>query len=170
MLREVAATGVSASLEDYLEAIFWLAQANHVARSRDIAMRLGVSKSSVTGALKQLNAEGFVNYDPYSYVTLTEAGTRVAQSVIRRHSVLNNFLYRVLGLNAADADHFACLIEHTIDDAVRERFEAFMAFIDTPRPNLGEWLKQQAAVRAEFDLHESNELLNDAPDARGEKE
>ena len=39
MVKDSSPSGVSASLEDYLEAIFWLAQENHVARSRDIAER-----------------------------------------------------------------------------------------------------------------------------------
>jgi DtxR family Mn-dependent transcriptional regulator len=142
MVKDSSPSGVSASLEDYLEAIFWLAQENHVARSRDIAERLAVSKSSVTGALKQLTAEGFINYDPYSYVTLTEEGRQIAQNVIRRHSVLNTFLHRVLGLNEADADHFACLIEHSIDDHVRERFEQFMEFVDSENPDMTQWLEE----------------------------
>lgn len=147
MVKDASPTGLSASLEDYIEAIYWLAQEHHVARSRDIAERLDVSKSSVTGALKQLTADGFINYDPYSYVTLTEEGSRVAQSVIRRHSVLNNFLFRVLGLSENDADHFACLIEHTIDDTVRERFEDFMEFIDSGNNDLQEWLDHAAKQR-----------------------
>ena len=147
MVKDASPTGVSASLEDYLEAIYWLSQEHHVARSRDIAERLDVSKSSVTGALKQLTADGFINYDPYSYVTLTEEGSRVAQSVIRRHNVLNDFLHRVLGLNEADADHFACLIEHTIDDHVRERFEELMEFVDSGNNDLGQWLEHAATKR-----------------------
>lgn len=147
MVKECTHTGITASLEDYLEAIFLLAREHRVARSRDIAERLSVSKSSVTGALKQLNADGFINYDPYSFVTLTESGEEIAQNVLRRHHVLHDFLYQVLGLNENDADHFACLIEHTIDDNVRERFEKFMQFVGGDKPDLSAWLNRMNRQR-----------------------
>jgi DtxR family Mn-dependent transcriptional regulator len=65
---------LSASLEDYLEAIYNLAEAKKVARSRDIAEALGVSRASVTGALRALKEKGLIEHEPYGYVTLTEAG------------------------------------------------------------------------------------------------
>jgi len=43
---------LSASLEDYLEAILNLVRESSFARSRDIAKSLGVSRASVTGALR----------------------------------------------------------------------------------------------------------------------
>lgn len=147
MVKDSSPTGVSASLEDYLEAIYWLAQENHVARSRDIAERLAVSKSSVTGALRQLNADGFVNYDPYSYITLTEEGERLAQNVVRRHSVLRDFLHRVLGLTDQHADEQACKIEHTIDEAVLERLELFMDFVNNSPADLKAWLRTREEER-----------------------
>ena len=55
---------LSASLEDYLEAIFNIASQSKIARSKDIAKMLGVSKSSVTGALRALKEKGLANYEP----------------------------------------------------------------------------------------------------------
>jgi len=141
MVKDSTHSGVTASQEDYLEAIFWLAQEHRVARSRDIAQRLDVSKSSVTGALRQLNADGLVNYDPYSFVTLTESGQRIAENVIRRHQVLHEFLFHVLGLTEDHADRFACMIEHTIDDRVLERLEAFMAYAHENGGKISDWMK-----------------------------
>ncbi|MBI4560319.1 MAG: metal-dependent transcriptional regulator [Candidatus Hydrogenedentes bacterium] len=134
------ATKLSASLEDYLEAIFWLVRDHKVARSKDIAARLKVSKASVTGALRQLTAGGLVNYDPYSYVTLTQAGERVARGVVKRHRVLAEFLRRVLGINSIVADENACRIEHTVDDVVVARMLAFLAFLDSEKPDIKGWL------------------------------
>lgn len=68
---------LSASLEDYLEAIFNLAGESNVARSKDIAQSLGVSKASVTGALRVLKEKELANYKPYDFVTLTEVGKRM---------------------------------------------------------------------------------------------
>ena len=74
---------LSASLEDYLEAILNLGSENNFARSKDIAQLLGVSRASVTGALRVLKKKGLANYKPYDYVTLTKSG-RVAAGEIGR--------------------------------------------------------------------------------------
>ena len=87
---------LSESLEDYLETIFLLIREQAVARSRDIAARLNVNKSSVTGALQALAERALVNYEPYGYVTLTPAGAAAAQKVLHRHEVLRDFLVNVL--------------------------------------------------------------------------
>jgi DtxR family Mn-dependent transcriptional regulator len=82
---------LSASLEDYLEAIFNLAGDSDFARSRDIAKSLGVSKASVTGALRALKKKRLINYKPYDYVTLTKAGKVAAVKVARKHEILKSF-------------------------------------------------------------------------------
>ena len=69
---------LSASLEDYLEAIYNLAAEFNVVRSKNIAELLGVSKSSVTGAMRVLKKRGLANYKPYDCITLTESGQAAA--------------------------------------------------------------------------------------------
>jgi Mn-dependent DtxR family transcriptional regulator len=49
---------LSASLEDYLEAILQLERGSRVARVSEIADQLHVSRPSVTGALKNLSGRG----------------------------------------------------------------------------------------------------------------
>ena len=89
---------LSASLEDYLEAIFNLADRSSMARSKDIAKLLGVSKSSVTGALRVLKQRGLANYKPYDSVTLTKAGQAAAAEIVRKHNILKYFFVNVLGI------------------------------------------------------------------------
>ena len=67
---------LTASLEDYLEAIYEISQKRRVARSRDIVKRMGVNGSSVTGALKVLAGQELIDYEPYGFVTLTDSGKR----------------------------------------------------------------------------------------------
>ncbi len=88
----MAKTGkLSASLEDYLEAIFWIAESKGAARAKDIAERLCVKASSVTGALQALKEKKYVNYAPYDVITLTSKGMEVAKKVVRRHQILSDF-------------------------------------------------------------------------------
>jgi len=117
---------LSASLEDYLEAIYHIVREGKVARVRDIAARLGVQMPSVTGALRSLAAKDLVHHAPYSYVTLTPAGERVAREVTRRHEVLTGFLTGYLGLGREAAERNACAMEHAIEPVVLTRLATFI--------------------------------------------
>ena len=125
------AQALSESLEDYLETIFLLIRDRAVARSRDIAERMKVSRPSVTGALQALAERALVNYEPYGYVTLTPAGAAAAQKVLRRHEVLKDFLVKVLAIDAAEADANACRMEHAVSKGVVDRLVEFAEFVET---------------------------------------
>ncbi len=121
--------GLSASLEDYLEAIYHLEQSNRVARAKDIADQLNVQRASVTGALKALAGRGLVNYSPYSYITLTPEGRAIARDVIHRHETLKDFFTTALQLSPEQAEANACRIEHSIDPEAIDRLVRFLEFI-----------------------------------------
>jgi len=120
---------LSASLEDYLEAIFNLAGESEVARSKDIAELLGVSKSSVTGALRALKKKGLANYEPYGYITLTESGHIAAAEVARKHQILKSFFVSVLGVQPDTAHKAACKAEHALGPAIIHRLLSFIEFV-----------------------------------------
>jgi len=125
----VTKNDLSASLEDYLEAIYNLAEAKTVARSRDIAETLGVSRSSVTGALRALKQRGLINHEPYGYTTLTDEGRQEAAAVVRKHDILTSFFMNVLGIEASAAQSAACRAEHTLGAEVIGRLLSFIEFV-----------------------------------------
>lgn len=117
---------LTASLEDYLEAIKELIDANahgH-AHTSEIARRLNVKMPSVTNALGVLRKNGYIHYDSSYPVTLTALGQQAAERVIRRHAVLKVFLKEVLMLPEEEAGATACRVEHVIDDRLVERLNA----------------------------------------------
>lgn len=120
---------LSASLEDYIEAIYHLIEGQDVARSKDIAAAVGVSRASVTGALRTLSEKGLVNYKPYGYVTLTEDGQEVARRVVRQHEVLARFFEGLLGAEPSTAQAAACRAEHTLGPDITARLTAFIEFV-----------------------------------------
>ena len=130
-----AKSNLSASLEDYLEVIFNLAGESDRARSKDIAKLLGVSKSSVTGALRVLKSRGLANYKPYDYVTLTEAGQDAAAEVVRKHNVLKSFFVSVLGVDTDIAQQAACKAEHTLGPEVIAKLLYFIEFMTRSSKN-----------------------------------
>jgi DtxR family transcriptional regulator, Mn-dependent transcriptional regulator len=121
--------GLSASLEDYLEAILNVADEEGMSRSKDIAATLGVARPSVTGALKLLNKKGLVNYKPYGYVTLTEIGEVQAAKVAKKHDIIESFFMDILGVGHSVAHPAACRAEHLLSPAIVSRMGNFADFV-----------------------------------------
>lgn len=121
---------LSASLEDYLEALLVLVRERGVARVRDIAERVGVSMPSVNTALKRLAEQGLVNHEPYEFIELTEAGVKAAERVDRRHRTLRRFLAQVLCLPEAVAEADACKMEHGLHPETVAQLQRFLEFMD----------------------------------------
>lgn len=120
---------LSASLEDYIEAIYHIVEEKLVARSKDIAMRLGVSRASVTEALRALSQKGLINYAPYEAITMTDKGKKAAEDVIFRHNALKRFFTEVLSIDNATAEEGACRIEHAAPPEVISRMITFIQFL-----------------------------------------
>ncbi|MCE5341261.1 MAG: metal-dependent transcriptional regulator [Planctomycetaceae bacterium] len=119
---------LSSSLEDYIEAIYNLSREGKVARSRDIADILDVTRASVTGALKLLNDKGLVDYRPYGFIHLTEKGVQEAKSVVSRHNIIESFFVNVLGVDKQTAEQAACKAEHALGQVVISRLLDFTEF------------------------------------------
>jgi DtxR family Mn-dependent transcriptional regulator len=142
-------TGVdlSENLEDYLETILELEKTQKVARVKDIAEMRGVLRGSVTGALKSLAEKGLINYEPYSFITLTRKGTAVAGEINRRHRVIKNFLTHVLQLDPQIAEDNACRMEHAMDRAAVDRMVAFIDYMETCPRTDASWIQGFARHR-----------------------
>jgi len=119
-------TPLTASLEDYLEAIFRIVRDKQAVRAKDVGERLDVSRSSVTGALHALADRELINYAPYDVITLTDRGRAVAEQIVRRHDVIRDFFLKVLDVPEGDAETAACNMEHAIPESVLERFVEFV--------------------------------------------
>ena len=112
-----------------------------VARVKDIADRLGVLRGSVTGALKTLAEKNLINYEPYSYITLTRKGMAIAKEINRRHTVIQTFLEDVLLLEPEKAEANACRMEHAMDKAAIDRLVQFIDYIhECPRAG-DDWIQ-----------------------------
>jgi DtxR family Mn-dependent transcriptional regulator len=121
---------LSASMEDYLEAIYHIVTAKQAARAKDIAKRLDVNNSSVTGALRTLSEKGYINYAPYDVITLTPRGHKHAEDVVRRHEALMDFFTKVLCVDKAEASEAACKMEHAVSRTILDRLIRFVEFIE----------------------------------------
>jgi DtxR family Mn-dependent transcriptional regulator len=134
------ADALTASLEDYLEAIFHIIAEKEAVRPKDIAKRLDVKNSSVTGALRALADRELIRYSPYDVITLTPEGKTAAKDVIRRHEVLRDFFSKVLSVEEPDADRAACQMEHSIPTVILERFIQFAEFVEVCPRGGAKWI------------------------------
>ncbi len=112
--------------EDYLEAVLAIGEEAGKVRTTDVATRLGVTKPSVSRAMKLLQADGYIHQETYGEITLTERGRLLATQVYTRHKTLTSFLSNVLGVDPHIAEQDACLIEHDISNETMEKLGAFM--------------------------------------------
>ncbi|MDD6319501.1 MAG: metal-dependent transcriptional regulator [Oscillospiraceae bacterium] len=115
------------SAEDYLEKILMLSERNGEVRSIDIANEMGVSKPSVSIAMKNLRQSGYISMDSSGYITLEPPGLEIAARIYGRHKKLTSF-FEALGVDPAVASHDACKIEH---DLSPETFEKLIAFAES---------------------------------------
>lgn len=104
------------TMENYLEAIFELSPDGTGARVSDIAERLGVTKASTNSAMSTLSEKGLIVNEKYKEVFLTPEGLELAKFTANKHHVIQQFLSKVLNVDAAVADEDACAIEHVISN------------------------------------------------------
>ncbi|RZN62968.1 metal-dependent transcriptional regulator [Methanonatronarchaeum sp. AMET6-2] len=120
---------VTEGVEDYLEAISKALEENEKARTNEIALELEVSASSVTEMLQKLDEKGYINYQKYQGVTLTEKGREIADDVIETHEAIKR-LFIMLGVPPKKAERDACKVEHHLSDETIIRLKKFVKYID----------------------------------------
>jgi DtxR family Mn-dependent transcriptional regulator len=131
---------LSSNMEDYLEAIFHISAQKQAARAKDIADRVQVNKSSVTGALRSLSDKGLVNYAPYDIITLTATGKKLAVEIVRRHAALKDFFVKILLIDKIEAEQAACKVEHEVSKKIVDRLISFVEFMEICPRGGTEWL------------------------------
>lgn len=104
---------IQQSAEDYLEAMLILEEQHGYIRSIDIAKHLGVTKPSVSYAVKRLKESGYINMESNGPIQLAPPGRKIATRIYERHKALRAFL-ELLGVDPETAEEDACKIEHVI--------------------------------------------------------
>ncbi|MBR5307608.1 MAG: metal-dependent transcriptional regulator [Clostridia bacterium] len=116
---------IKESAENYLETIYMLNKQRGFARSIDISNELGVSKPSVSVAMKNFREAGYIETDPDGKITLTKKGLEVAERVYERHQVVAKALI-ALGVDEETAFEDSCKIEHDISQKTFEKIKDFL--------------------------------------------
>lgn len=136
------ATAPSQSAEDYLERIHELIQEKGYARVVDIASSLQVKQASVTSMVQKLGELGYVNYEKYRGLILTDKGREVATRIHKRHETLSRF-FSLLGLDAATQQADIEGIEHHLSGDTVECLADLAKFFEDHPDILQKFLKQR---------------------------
>lgn len=91
-----------------------------------VAKSLDVSGVSANQMVRKLETRGYLVYEPYHGVTLSDDGRRVASEILRRRRLWGVFLKEQLGLTPARADAVACDLEHVTPSDVADLLSSFL--------------------------------------------
>ncbi|QIM15538.1 metal-dependent transcriptional regulator [Leucobacter insecticola] len=155
---------VTRMVEDYLTLI-WKAYEwpGGEPTTTDMAAQLGVTASSVSANLKKLARDGFIEYEPYGRITLTEIGSQLAIGIVRRHRIIETYLVKQLGLSWDQVHDEADQLEHAVSEVVLARMDEVLGWPtedphgdpiprlegDTPEPDTVPLLDAQRNVALE---------------------
>ncbi len=115
-------TVIHESAEDYLEMMLMLKESKGYIRSIDVAAGLGVTKPSVSYAVRRLREKGLITMAEDNSIEMTEKGLDIAQKMLERHNAITSILMQ-LGVSEDTACEDACRIEHDLSD---ESYEAII--------------------------------------------
>src|SRR5215469_14593672 len=105
----------------YLEAIYYMQSENEPVRSARLADWLGVSRPTVTVALRRMTRDGMVRLNGRKEIELTDLGEQEAAAIVRRHRIVERWLTDTLGLDWVTADEEAARLEHAVSEVVERR-------------------------------------------------
>jgi DtxR family Mn-dependent transcriptional regulator len=121
----------SMSSENYLIAICTFIDEGQQPTLARLAAFCGVSLPTMSQAARRLERDGLVRLEPRRGVELTESGREIADTLLRRHRLIERWLTDVLQLDWATAHDEAHRLEHAVSPVVEQRMAASMGFPTT---------------------------------------
>lgn len=145
-----ASSSPSQSAEDYLERIHELIEEKGYARVIDIASSLKVKQGSVTSMVQKLGELGYLNYEKYRGLMLTEKGRAVACRIQKRHETLSRF-FSLFELDAGTQQHDIEGIEHHLSPATVAILSDLATFFEKNPGTLRKFLSSRKGPNSEAD-------------------
>jgi DtxR family Mn-dependent transcriptional regulator len=144
------------AIQDYLAAIYDLGGSGKPVIGARLARHLKLAPPSVTEALRRMQREGYVRLTAKHEVRLTPRGLAIAETMARRHRLIERWLTDVLGLDWAGAHDEAHRLEHAISPIVEERLATLLGMPSTcPHGNPIPGIPAQMPPHEHFSLAEA---------------
>ena len=115
---------ITSAMEDYLEMIYRISSENQVVRIKQLSELLHVKPSSASKMAAILKEKGFIEFEKYGHIILTEKGKLKGEYLLYRHNLLHQFFCLI---NHSDNElTLVEKIEHFIDKNTVENIEDWL--------------------------------------------
>ncbi len=118
---------MSVAVENFVKAIYKNKHQDHKdTKPGTIAKKLGISNAAATDMSKKLAEKGLLEYEKYQELQLTDAGTKMALNVVRKHRLWESFLFKMFDMSLHDIHREAELLEHETSDFLADKISAYL--------------------------------------------
>ena len=149
------------SQENYLTAIYRNVDEAGEIKPNLLATKLAISNAAVTDMLRKLSRDGFVDYQKYKSIKLTDDGESYAKNMLRRHRIWEVFLHQTLGMTWDKVHDEAEKLEHSSSDELINLLDEFLEYPEVdphgyPIPDKNGKIKKLKSVVAITELSEND--------------
>jgi len=130
-MESTASRETTPAIQDYLGAIYDLAGSDKPVIGARLARYMHLSAPSIAEALRRMQKDGYVRVEGRKEIRLTSKGLGIAETMARRHRLLERWLTDVLGLDWARAHDEAHRLEHALSPVVEERLAKMLGMPST---------------------------------------
>lgn len=117
----------SAGREDLLEMMYHLSgDRKRPVTGRDISSRLGIPTRNAVALLSTLGSDGLIEPVSGGGFILSEEGRKVAEKIVRKHQLLEQFFTEMLGIHPLQASEEACKLEHHLSDDITHHLSKYI--------------------------------------------
>jgi DtxR family transcriptional regulator, Mn-dependent transcriptional regulator len=125
------ATAPTTGKEEYLQAIWTLADEGGPVIGARLAEFLRISPASVSQMVHRLERDGLATLNDRKEIGLTRAGEELARSIVRRHRLIERMLTDLLGYEWWKTHDEAERLEHAVSPEMEERLAERLGNPDT---------------------------------------
>lgn len=124
-------SGTTPTTEEYLEIIYMMGSEGKIVKGARLAEIIGVSRPTVTATLRRMMRDGLIQLNAKKEVELTKHGYTVADTLQRRHRIIERWLTDVLNFDWAKSDAESHRLEHVFSDQVIDRLNEILGRPET---------------------------------------
>lgn len=118
---------MSVAVENFVKAIYANKRHDHKnTKPGTIAKKLNISSAAATDMAKKLADKGLLEYEKYQELKLTDKGTKMALTIVRKHRLWESFLFKLFDMNLHDIHREAELLEHQTSDYLANAISAYL--------------------------------------------
>jgi DtxR family transcriptional regulator, Mn-dependent transcriptional regulator len=110
--------------EEYLQILFWLQEAGHPMTGANVARAMQLSAPTVHEMIGRLERDGYITRGQNRAIAFTADGAKEAETIVRRHRLIERFLTDVLQIPWDEVHEEAERLEHAMSPVLEERMLA----------------------------------------------